>query len=166
MQNKILQALQAICEYVAAYSYWRPLETMGKYLVIIRQVVNHLAQTPGLFPSSEAHKEFFTTLHRHVRLAYCSLDIFKEFRAERNKIIEEWVKELPRDDGDIYTDKLHWRTWAHNTVPIGSEEMRKAIVRKSNFKLMSSFLPRGGCAIAERWRADVNDAVNEMLQVR
>lgn len=138
---------------------------MGEYFVIIRQVINHLAQTPSLFPSPRAHKKFFTNVLRYAKLAGCSLDILDDFKTGKDDLIEGFVERLPRDHHDIYADRLTWRNWTRNEVVLGSEDMLKAMHRNSNFALISSFLPRGGCAIAEQWRGDLNDVVNDMLQV-
>lgn len=165
MQDKFEQALTIVCLCLAMVPEEQTLETMGECLVIIRQVINHLAQAPSLFPTPEAHKRFFKFVFHRVRLANYAPGIIKGFNTEMDDQIEQVIGELPRDHDDIYTDELHWHIWTRNTVVLGSDEMCKAILRKSNFKVTSLFLPRGGCAISEQWRADLNSVVNDMLQV-
>lgn len=136
------------------------------HLTVFAEVLQQLVGMRQLFRNDEQQVKYMRAILRTVkstRAILCELNKMDDGLEVYRKQMSEYF--LPRHS-DPEKDKLLWPAWSSNTVGVGCEDQRKAIIGKTDFKAISSYLPRGGCAIVEQWRADVDEVVESILRVR
>jgi hypothetical protein len=102
---------------------------------------------------------------RIVRSTKALIELRNGFDASLADFERDRAKHLHPQKGDAEKDKRLWPAWSSNTVRVGSDTQRAAIVRKADFKAIASYLPRGGVAILDNWRMDVEELVDSILEV-
>lgn len=164
---KILQATDLICVSMVVVTLEGSEQDLLEPLALATEALQHVVTMPQLFQDAKRHAKYMrAVLHiikstKKVLLAYDGYQVCQEHLLE---LRQETVQ--PRDRiGDVERDRMLWPAWSSNTIGVGSKEQRKAIVCKSDFEVISSYLPRGGCAIVEQWRADVDEVVGALLEV-
>lgn len=134
-------------------------------LTLLADILVRVASTGRLFDSGEEHEKYKRAARRIVKLAVKIVDSFDARDIAFDEIEHELTKMVHQHEGVPEKDEWLWPAWSSNNVEVGGEEQRKAIVRKTAFKAMSMYLPRGGYAIAEQWREDVDGVVGAILEV-
>lgn len=138
-------------------------------LSMCADLLKKVISMPQLFKDSKDYNKSAKKALSFVKCIKRIVHLRVEYEARVNDIAQEMFKQhkhLPPHDVEPENDKTQWPSWSSNVVGVGSEEQRAAIVRKSTFKAIASYLPRAGCAIVEDWREDLNGTVSSIAQVR
>lgn len=141
------------------------IEILHAPIALLGQLLRQVLSTPQLFKDAKDRKNFQRVTLRAVKAAHKALLTSNEVVAILDTACEKAFNDARPAYGNPEKDKGLWPARSSNTVEIGSDEMRNAIIRKMDFKVMASFLPLGGCAVVEQWRADVDEVVEAILQV-
>lgn len=146
------------------------LDTEGKTflgpLTVFADVLQQMVGMRQIFRDDQQRLKYMRTILRTVKSTRAILCELSKIDDALEAYYREMSEYLQPHKGNQDKDKLLWPAWSSNVVGVGCEDQRKAIVAKTDFRAISSYLPRGGCAIVEQWRADVDEVVESILQVR
>ena len=136
-------------------------------LKLVLHALRKIIQAPGVFKDPAAKREFVQDVHHTVTLALGTLELTQKFEADIEALARQRAEKVfgyPLSD-DAFEGKMHWPPWTGNALCIGSDDMRKAIIGKKDWKVASQYLPRGGTSLLHAWTEDVDEIVTSLLEV-
>lgn len=138
------------------------VDPLAEFARVLKTVITTVQQPTTV---TTEHVRALRAILRLVQLTLRGARLCSEFFSDLTDFHRDYTQQSRPARAEVEEDRLLWPVWSGNTLGFGSDEMRAAVARKQDFRIIGSNLPQGGTAILERWRGDLDEVVESILEV-